>query len=636
MVSPTKFISHLLQSIFVAFALLPGLALAFAPKDRDPNIAKNESPSLLDSTNWVRFNRFTHILDDVLHQLALENQEDSEVFARFTRKPNNVLQIEFTDEPSPSDLEESDSSLQVSFVSGEESPNSENHVTISLGSMGSLYPELSFFHNEETNDNVELRVDDSQLKPSPRTRLHTATFYTDIHPVNGEHDEKLSGSTQTSLISLEIAKGRALSYSEESELDETFYETIPFGEYGDDYDEDEDVFLMTSSDDGLTHHSEGEEFEVPAGTTDSKEGKVNVRNLPDSNLGSSDGYAGSSDTLRPEDLEELQTAAFKSDQPLLTTNPETLDSTEKPGRLRAFYEFLKSIFRSGSRIFTSRDKSGKQVVDAESETTANVFFSIGRAAWSDNGVIESNVGIKGGLDDSFVSYSGDGKSVAFGVADGRKLEKEGPNHRFISENMCRSATWIFKNGNSLMEMSPSDLMKMSYEQTISNKSVSAGSTAPLFGIIDSTKTLHLSYAGAPWAAVYRGGDFVYDTGIITNPEDEIYPFEKRVSLAIAPDSKHISDRIRSAFKSVDEDVWALQNGDIIIAATNGLYRRLRSEDVSKSMKISLARNLDMTIAATSLVQMAIGELQVDLDDELFWVLSEEKKEDIAVVMIKVL
>ncbi|GEQ67222.1 hypothetical protein JCM33374_g886 [Metschnikowia sp. JCM 33374] len=313
------------------------------------------------------------------------------------------------------------------------------------------------------------------------------------------------------------------------------------------------------------------------------------------------------------------------------------ESRKEEGKFKSFFNALKSIVKSGTSIFRS---SSKEESEEQTNLTATPVetqrFLIGNAAWTINDNDNVSDGFDGGIDSSFIAKSEDGQMLAFGILDSRKIEGINTNSKPFAKEMCQKAQKTFEAISSSNDWSPSEVMKAAFQETILDTTVSAGSAAGLFGVIDDKNRLQLSYTGTAWASVYRHGQLVHQTRLMRDAEDEKYNLVKVPYSVKAHDHIHIDEQNDKLFSSFEKDSWALEKGDVVLVATNGLYKRLGSEDIKKSIKISLESKVGMEQAANSLVGTAIGLAQVDMDGKLFWVRSQEKTEDIVVLTIEIM
>ncbi|GEQ67224.1 hypothetical protein JCM33374_g888 [Metschnikowia sp. JCM 33374] len=307
----------------------------------------------------------------------------------------------------------------------------------------------------------------------------------------------------------------------------------------------------------------------------------------------------------------------------------------------------KSVFRKLKSLFSPGSTKAKSLEDENDENSHSIFydkikdekeklFDLGHAEWKYAGPNDSPVGPSEGVDNFFTFTEPEENMVAFGVTDASKLRGMDIVSKGISEKMCFSAKEMYRNHQMLSDVSPLNVLKVSYQEALLDSNVPVGSTAALFGLLDDERRLSLSYTGTPWAAVYREGKFVHSTKLTKDVADEKHQFIKLPTTVKSTSTDFLENHRRKLFERMNEDTWIIEKGDIVLVATDGLYKRMRSEQIKKSLSMCLERGWDMMDTSSWIVEASRGLHPVDTEKEQPFVISSLKTEDIIVLLIKVL
>eukprot|EP00300_Choanocystis_sp_HF-7_P013359 c18266_g1_i2.p1 GENE.c18266_g1_i2~~c18266_g1_i2.p1 ORF type:complete len:278 (+),score=-10.43 c18266_g1_i2:76-909(+) len=222
-------------------------------------------------------------------------------------------------------------------------------------------------------------------------------------------------------------------------------------------------------------------------------------------------------------------------------------------------------------------------------------------------------------EDSFFIYKKDGKSSCIGVCDGvGGWNAFGVNPAFIARQMCLNAHAFAKEHNKLgLPQNPQVLMAKAYEKIKNNNEVEAGSTTCCILSLDTS-------GRQPLIRSANLGDSGYI--IIRNGEVVAYSDFQRVDLApmqlaIIPDRFSSIGAIQTDPAQADMKEHAVEEGDIIILASDGLWDNCSVQDMTV-----LVTDMNQRGAATAEIAQVLVETALS-----FYV----KPDDITVVVAKV-
>lgn len=222
-------------------------------------------------------------------------------------------------------------------------------------------------------------------------------------------------------------------------------------------------------------------------------------------------------------------------------------------------------------------------------------------------------------EDSFFIYKKDGKSSCIGVCDGvGGWNAFGVNPAFIARQMCLNAHAFAKENNKLgIAQNPQVLMAKAYEKIKNNNEVEAGSTTCCILSLDTS-------GPRPLIRSANLGDSGYI--IIRNGEVYAYSDFQRVDLApmqlaIIPERFSSIGAIQTDPSQADLKDHPVEDGDIIILASDGLWDNCSVQDMTVLVTDMNQRGASTAEIAQVLVETALS----------FYV----KPDDITVVVGKV-
>jgi len=223
-------------------------------------------------------------------------------------------------------------------------------------------------------------------------------------------------------------------------------------------------------------------------------------------------------------------------------------------------------------------------------------------------------------EDSFFIFHKDGKSSCLGVCDGvGGWNAFGVNPAFIARQMCLNMH-AFAKENSKMGLPhcPQVLMSRAYEKIKSNGEVEAGSTTCCILSLDTTDPsqplLRSANLGDSGYVVVRGGEVAFHSDF---QRVELAPMQ----LAIIPERFSSIGAIQTDPAQADLKEHAVEGGDIIILASDGLWDNCSVADMTV-----LVTEMDNRGASTAEIAQVLVETALS-----FYV----KPDDITVVVGKV-
>ena len=198
-----------------------------------------------------------------------------------------------------------------------------------------------------------------------------------------------------------------------------------------------------------------------------------------------------------------------------------------------------------------------------------------------------------GEDNLFVSHENQG-FVACGVADGvGGWSEAGYDSSAISRELCAQMKLAFESSSG--DVTPKLLLQLAFDAVMSLPKVEIGGTTACLGVLTPTRELRVANLGDSWCAVFR------DFKLVEESKFQTHNFNTPYQLAKIP--KHI---IRQAEREgrryiidnpgmADEYRWQLQQGDIVMFATDGVSDNVVPGDIEVFLKDQFATgtpNLD--------------------------------------------
>jgi len=207
-------------------------------------------------------------------------------------------------------------------------------------------------------------------------------------------------------------------------------------------------------------------------------------------------------------------------------------------------------------------------------------------------------------EDSFFIYKKDGKSSCMGVCDGvGGWNAFGVNPAFIARQMCLNAHAIAKENNKLgLPQNPQTLMAKAYEKIKNNNEVEAGSTTCCIVSLDTS-------GPQPMVRSANLGDSGYI--IIRNGEVVAFSDFQRVDLApmqlaIIPERFSSIQAIQTDPMAADLKEHVVEDGDIIILASDGLWDNCSVQDMTVLVSEMASRGASTAEIAQVLVETALS------------------------------
>ncbi|KAF7999063.1 hypothetical protein HF325_006595 [Metschnikowia pulcherrima] len=241
-----------------------------------------------------------------------------------------------------------------------------------------------------------------------------------------------------------------------------------------------------------------------------------------------------------------------------------------------------------------------------------------------------------GVDSYFYSVSEDGSTFLFGVFDALNSLDVNANQESFSTGMRDAAKDALEDIREVKALTPLEVTQVAYEKAMLDLNVPAGSTAALIGTIDAARKLQLSYTGTPWACLFRDKELLDQTRLRSDAESGVYHFVK-TPLEVYQSPSMVDIRAKQVFATMEQDTWGLQKGDIVLVTTNGLYKRLSSNEILEHIDHCLEKGRGMRFLATDLVKSAIekNDSQKSDDDEPISADKHDVAEDIVVLVMRV-
>ncbi|QBM85604.1 Serine/threonine protein phosphatase PrpC [Metschnikowia aff. pulcherrima] len=307
---------------------------------------------------------------------------------------------------------------------------------------------------------------------------------------------------------------------------------------------------------------------------------------------------------------------------------------------KSIYGKLRSLFGSKKTKTNRESRPEKDIITdidsvVNSEPSEGFFLEIGHAGWTS--AEPSLVGPHPrGVDSYFYSMSEDGTTFLFGVFDALNSLDVNANQEFFSTGMRDAAKDALEDSREEKPLTPLEVTQIAYEKAILDLNVPAGSTATLMGTIDAARKLQLSYTGTPWACLFRGKELLDQTRLRSDAESGVYHFVK-TPLEVYQSPSMVDIRAKQVFATMEQDTWGLQKGDIVLVTTNGLYKRLSSNEIQEHIDHCLEKGRGMRFLATNLVKSAIEKndsMKPD-DGESNSANKNDVTEDIVVLVMRV-
>ncbi|KAM9936899.1 hypothetical protein OXX80_003585 [Metschnikowia pulcherrima] len=303
------------------------------------------------------------------------------------------------------------------------------------------------------------------------------------------------------------------------------------------------------------------------------------------------------------------------------------------GKLRSLFGSKKNKANRGSRL--EKDTTTNFDLVVTSEPSEGFFLEIGHAGWTS--AEPSSIGPHPrGVDSYFYSMSEDGSTFSFGVFDASNSSDLNANQESFSTGMRDAAKDALEDSREEKPLTPLEVTQIAYEKAILDLNVPAGSTATLMGTIDAARKLQLSYTGTPWACLFRGKELLDQTRLRSDAESGVYHFVK-TPLEVYQSPSMVDIRAKQVFATMEQDTWGLQKGDIVLVTTNGLYKRLSSNEIQEHIDHCLEKGRGMRFLATNLVKSAIeknASMKPD-DGKPNFANKNDVTEDIVVLVMRV-
>ena len=304
------------------------------------------------------------------------------------------------------------------------------------------------------------------------------------------------------------------------------------------------------------------------------------------------------------------------------------------------YGKLRSLFGSKKNKANRESRPEKHIITdldsvVNSEPGEGFFLEIGHAGWTS--AEPSLIGPHPrGVDSYFYSMSEDGSTFLFGVFDAMNILDVNANQESFSTGMRDAAKDTLEDIREVKALTPLEVTQIAYEKAMLDLNVPAGSTATLMGTIDAARKLQLFYTGTPWACLFRGKELFDQTRLRSDAESGVYHFVK-TPLEVYQSPSMVDLRAKQVFATMEQDTWGLQKGDIVLVTTNGLYKRLSSNEIQEHIDHCLEKGRGMRFLATDLVKSAIekNDSKKPDDGEPDSANKNDVPEDIVVLVMRV-
>ncbi|KAJ8143084.1 hypothetical protein OY671_003775 [Metschnikowia pulcherrima] len=307
---------------------------------------------------------------------------------------------------------------------------------------------------------------------------------------------------------------------------------------------------------------------------------------------------------------------------------------------KSIYGKLRSLFGSKKTKTNRGSRPEKDIITdlgsvVTSEPSEGFFLEIGHAGWTS--AEPSSVGPHPrGVDSYFYSMSEDGSTFSFGVFDASNSSDVNANQESFSSGMRDAAKDALEDSREEKPLTPLEATQIAYEKAMLDLNVPAGSTATLIGTIDAARKIQLSYTGTPWACLFRGKELLDQTRLRSDAESGVYHFVK-TPLEVYQSPSMVDIRAKQIFATMEQDTWGFQKGDIVLVTTNGLYKRLSSNEIQEHVDHCLEKGRGMRFLATDLVKSAIekNDSKKPDDGEPDSANKNDVPEDIVVLVMRV-
>lgn len=182
--------------------------------------------------------------------------------------------------------------------------------------------------------------------------------------------------------------------------------------------------------------------------------------------------------------------------------------------------------------------------------------------------------------------------VALGVADGVGGWAEiGVDPSEYSYRLCKNMEDRFKqvekDDSDKQDISPSGLLKYSYNLLKDKQQVRAGSSTGCVGIVDPTKgSMQVANLGDSGYLIFRQGR------LYRQSEPQTHLFNTPYQMAIIPDDLKVDAESRIDDKPEDADLTehSLEHGDVVVFATDGLTDNMFAHEALDIVKDVMFRH----------------------------------------------
>ncbi|KAL7666526.1 Protein phosphatase [[Candida] zeylanoides] len=187
-----------------------------------------------------------------------------------------------------------------------------------------------------------------------------------------------------------------------------------------------------------------------------------------------------------------------------------------------------------------------------------------------------------GEDNLFVTVPHPNGYVAAGVADGvGGWSEAGYDSSAISRELCATAKQIFEHtpAEAVSRAAPRALLSSAFNEILRSPQVEIGGTTACLGIFGPERTLQVANLGDSWCGVFRDYKLVLETTFQTHNFNTPYQLAKIPRQILREAELQGRRYIIDSPERADEYKWQLEQGDIVVFATDGVTDNIVPQDI---------------------------------------------------------
>lgn len=251
-----------------------------------------------------------------------------------------------------------------------------------------------------------------------------------------------------------------------------------------------------------------------------------------------------------------------------------------------------------------------------------------------------------GEDNLFVSAQSKDGYFALGVADGvGGWAEAGYDSSAISRELCHVMKTVFESDESGLNVTPKSLLTQAFDNIMSSPKVEIGGTTACLGIFAPDRTLKVANLGDSWCGVFRDHKLVEETLFQTHNFNTPYQLAKIPQSILQEAARQGKSYITDTPAKSDEYQWQLQEGDVVLFATDGVTDNVVPQDIEVFLKDKKEKNASLTNTAVDLVKEVV---KVSKDQDFPSAFAQElsrltgqrylggKEDDVTVILVEVL